>query len=165
MLWKVIKKDRLNKLRNQICQLNFLKFQKIKIMNTYGLKAIDYSAVKVTTGNGKKMTEQERAAINVEKYDRKIKELEALIQPERMELAQQIERVDGISNNWRHAEALRNYYYEGRSKSESTYSLYGDFDKQNIKNFSEILKTACELLEKVSSTPFIEVEQRTIEDW
>jgi len=165
MYWKIIRKDRLNQYRNKVCQLNFLKEKKNEILNRYGLQAYDYSKIKVMSGNGRRMTEQERAAINVERYNKKINELEAEITPERKELATQITRVDSASNNWRHAEALRSYYLEGASKAEAAYSLYGDNDKQNIKNFSEILNTALEILESVSSTPFVQIEQIPLEVW
>jgi len=165
MLYKVIKKDRLNTYRNKVCQLNFLKAKKFEILDRFGLKAYDYSKIKVMAGNGKRMTDQERAAINVEKYDRKIKELEAEIQPEHDELETQIERVDSTSNNWRHAEALRSFYLLGESKQDAAFRVYGDNDKQDIKNLSELLNVALEILEKVSSTPFVEVKQLVLEDW
>lgn len=165
MLYKVIKKERLNAYRNKVCQLNFLKAKKYEIMDRFGLKAYDYSKIKVMAGNGRRMTDQERAAINVEKYERKIKELEAEIQPEHDELETQIDRVDNTSNNWRHAEALRSFYLLGESKQDAAFRVYGDNDKQDIKNLSELLNVALELLEKVSSTPFVEVKQLVLEDW
>lgn len=165
MLYKVIKKERLNAYRNKVCQLNFLKAKKNEIMDRFGLKAYDYSKIKVMAGNGRRMTDQERAAINVEKYEYKIKQLEAEIQPERDELEIQIDRVDATSNNWRHAEALRSFYLLGESKQDASFRVYGDNDKQDIKNLSELLNVALELLEKVSSTPFVEIKQLVLEDW
>ena len=163
MLYKIVRKDRLNKYRNKICMLNFLKQKKLEIINTFGLKAYDYSKIKVMAGNGKKLTDQERAVLSVEKYDRKIRELEAEIKPETDELSEHIEKVDGVSTNWRHAEALRSFYLMGESKQQSTERLYGDNSKQNGKNFNEILKTALEFLEKVGD--FVEVKKYQIEDW
>ena len=165
MLYKIVRKERLNKYRNQICQLNFLRNKKYEILNTFGLKAYDYSKIKVTTGNGKKLTEQERAVLNVEKYDKKIKELAARIEPERAELEAQIDRVDSESNNWRHAESLRSYYLEGESKKDTAYRIYGTDDKKDVDNVSDLLKTAEELLAKVSATPFVQVQQMVLEDW
>lgn len=163
MLYTIIKKDRLNKYRNKICQLNFLRQKKLEIMNTFGLKAYDYSKIKVTPGNGKKLTDQEKAVLSVEKFDKKIQELEADIHSEMLELEKQIEIVDSESENWRHAEALRSFYLMGESKQEAANRVYGDCSKQDVKNFNEILKTALECLEKVSS--FVEVQKFTIEDW
>ena len=163
MLYTIIKKDRLNKFRNKICKLNFLKHKKIEIMNTFGLKAYDYSKIKVMAGNGKKLTEQERAVLSVEKYDHDIRELEADLKPEKDELEQQIEKVDGESTNWRHAEVLRSFYLLGENKQEAANRVYGECTKQDVKNLNEILKTAIEFLAKVSK--HVEVQQVNIEDW
>lgn len=164
MLYTIIRKERLNKYRNKVCQLNFLKNKKIEILDTFGLKAYDYSKIKVMTGNGKKLTEQEKAVLSVEKFDKKIRELEAEIKPEMDELEKQIERVDGVSSNWRHAEALKSFYLLGESKIATANRIYGDSEKQDVKNVSELLNTALEVLEKVSSTPFVEVQQLIIEE-
>lgn len=163
MIYTVIKKDRLNKFRNKICKLNFLKLKKIEIMNTFGLKAYDYSKIKVMAGNGKKLTDQERAALSVEKYDHEIRLLEAEMQPEKDQLEQQIEKVDGESTNWRHAEALRSFYLNGESKQQAANRVYGDSTKQDIKNLNDILKTALEFLAKVSEC--VEVQEFNIEEW
>ena len=163
MIYTIIRKERLNKFRNKICKLNFLKLKKIEIMNTFGLKAYDYSKIKVMTGNGKKLTEQERAVLSVEKYDKDIRELEADLKPEKDELEEQIEKVDGESTNWRHAEALRSFYLCGDSKQQAACRVYGDSTKQDIKNFNDILKTALEFLSKVSK--HVEIQELNIEDW
>lgn len=165
MLYKIIRKERLNKYRNKVCQLNFLRRKKFEILNSFGLKAYDYSKIKVTPGNGRKLTDQEKAVLSVERFDRKIRELEAEIKPEMDELEKQIDRVDGRSDNWRHAEALRSFYLFGNSKQEAASRVYGENTKQDVKNFNELLKVALEFLEKVSSTPFVEVQQLVIDDW
>lgn len=165
MLYTIIRKERLNKYRNKICQLNFLKHKKIEVMNAFGLKAYDYSKIKVMTGNGRKLTDQEKAVLSVESYDRKIRELEAEIQPEKEELEKQIDRVDSESTNWRHAEALRSFYLFGESKQEAASRVYGESTKQDVKNLNDILRTALEFLEKVSSNSFVEIQKYNIEDW
>lgn len=163
MLYTIIRKDRLNKYRNKICQLNFLRQKKFEILNSFGLKAYDYSKIKVTIGNGKKLTDQEKAVLSVEQFDKKIRELEAEIKPETDELEKQIDLVDCESTNWRHAEALRSFYLFGESKQEAANRVYGECTKQDVKNFNEILKTALEFLGKVSS--YVEVQKITTEDW
>lgn len=163
MIYTIVRKERLNKYRNKICQLNFLKQKKLEVLNSYGLKAYDYSKIKVTTGNGRKLTDQEKAVLSVERYDKKIRELEADIQPETEELEKQIDMVDGESTNWRHAESLRSFYLFGESKKDASIRLYGDSTKQDIKNFNEILKTALEYLEKMGS--FVDVQKYNIDDW
>lgn len=163
MIYTIIKKERLNKFRNKICKLNFLKRKKNEVMNTFGLKAYDYSKIKVMAGNGKKLTDQERAVLSVEKYDHDIRELEADLKPEKDELEEQIEKVDGQSTNWRHAEALRSFYLFGESKQQAAIRVYGDSSKQDIKNFNDILKTALEFLSKVSK--HVDIQELNIEDW
>ena len=101
----------------------------------------------------------------MEKYDKKIKELQALISEEQSELEKQIERVDGISTNWKHGEVLRSYYLEGETKRDTAIRVYGNDSKQDVKNLGELIKKALEILEKVSSTPFVEVRQLTLENW
>ena len=165
MLYKIIRQERLIRFRNRVRQLDFLKQKKFEILNSCGLKAYDYSKIKVTTGNGHKLTEQERAVLNIEKYDRKIKELQALISEEQSELEKQIERVDGTSTNWKHGEVLRSYYLEGETKRETAIRVYGNDSKQDVKNLGELIKKALEILEKVSSTPFVEVKQLTLDNW
>ena len=165
MLYKIVRKERLNRYRNKVCQLNFLKRKKFELLDSFGLKAYDYSKIKVTSGNGRKLTDQEKAVMSIENFDRKIRQLEAEIQPEMDELEKQIERVDGKSDNWRHAEALRSFYLFGESKLETAEKIYGESTKQDVKNLNELLKVALEYLEKVSSTPFVEVQQITMEDW
>lgn len=165
MLWKVVRKERLNKYRNLITQLDFLKSKKYEILNSCGLKAYDYSKIKVMTGNGRKLTEQEQAVLKVEKLNERIKALESEILPDRVELEKQIDRLDGYSNNWRHAEALRSYYLDGQSKQETALRIYNECNKQDVKNLNDLMNTALELLAKVSTNVFVEVEQRKIEDW
>ena len=163
MFYTIVKKDQLNKYRNKVCQLNYLKKKKLEIMNTYGLKAYDYTKIKVMAGNGKKLTDQEKAVLSIEGFDIKIRELEAEIHPETEALGNQIELVDGRSTNWRHAEALRSFYLWGESKQDAAKRVYGDSSKQSVKNLNEILKTALEFLSKVSS--MVEVQEVKIEDW
>ena len=163
MLYTIVRKERLNKYRNKICQLNYLKQKKLEILNAFGLKAYDYSKIKVTIGNGKKLTDQEKAVLSVEKFDKKIRELEAEIKPETDELKKEINRVDSTSTNWRHAEALRRFYLYGENKIEAANMIYGDDTKQGVKNLNEILKTAIELLGEVSG--LVDVQKVAIEDW
>ncbi len=165
MLYKIIRQERLTQYRNRVRQLNFLRSKKYEILNSCGLKAYDYTKIKVTSGNGKRLTEQERAVLIVEKYDKKIKELEAIISTDTQELEEQIARVDQKSDNWKHAEVLRCFYLEGETKQETALRIYGDDSKQAVKNLSELIKTALEILEKVSSTPFVKIEQLVLDNW
>lgn len=165
MLYKIVRKERLNAFRNKIRQLKFLRSKKDELLCTFGLKSYDYSKIRVTTGNGRKITEQERAVLTVEKYDRKIRELAAEIEPEQKELDLQVKRVDENSKNWRHAEVLRSFYLEGESKVETAIRVYGEAEKKDIDNVSDLLKTATELLGELSNKSFVQVEQIPLEVW
>ena len=164
MLYTVIKKDKLNRYRNKVCQLNFLRRKKFEILESFGLKAYDYSKIKVMAGNGRKLTDQEKAVLSVERFDKKIKELEAEINPDSKELEADIDKVDSESTNWRHAEALRSFYLFGESKQDAAIRVYGESTKKDVKNLNDLLNTALEILERVN-TSFVEQKTYEIEDW
>ena len=164
MLWKRIKKDQLNRHRNMVEKLDHLRQRKFEILDQFGLKAYDYSKIKVTSGS-KKMTDQERAVIAVEKLNREIKALAAIVMPEQMEIEKQIILLDSISNDWRHADILKRLYVDGEKMKDIILTYYS-VDNKNNRNCAEGLRdTAIKMLEKVSEKPFVEIKQTKIEDW
>lgn len=52
-------------------EYNDLKNQKYKLEKRLGLSGIDYSKIKVTSGNGQKLSEQERFTIALQKINAK----------------------------------------------------------------------------------------------
>lgn len=165
MLYEKIDRGYLNRHLHRVQRLDNLRSLKYQILNSCGLKAYDYSKIKVTAGNGQRITDQEKAAIRVEKIDKQIKELEAIVKPEQAALSQQIERVDSMSNDYRHAAILRQLYVDGDSLKEVILSFYPEDTKENRKSISGLRNTAEKLLAKISGTPFIKVEQMVIEDF
>ena len=133
MLWKIIKKDRLNRHRNLVAKLDFLRKRKFEILNQFGLKAYDYSKIKVTSGS-KKMTDQERAVIALEKLSKEIKELEAVVLPEQKEIETQIERLNSISDDWRHADVLKRLYVDGERMKDVILTYYKEDNKKDRKS-------------------------------
>ena len=165
MLWTVIKKDRLNRHRNLVTKLDFLRKRKFEILNQFGLKAYDYSKIKVMAGNGKRTTDQERAVIALEKINKEIDELAAIVLPEQAEIEKQIVRLDAYSNDWRHSDILKRLYVDGESLKDVITTYYGEDTKTNRRSIEGLRDTAIKMLEKVSTKPFIEIQQTVIEDW
>jgi hypothetical protein len=165
MLYEKIDRGYLNRHLHRVQLLDNLRSLKYQILNSCGLKAYDYSKIKVTAGNGHRMTDQEKAAIRVEKIDKEIKELEVIVKPEQIELNKQIERVDSLSNDYRHAAILRQLYIDGDSIKDVILNFYETDSKEARKSIAGLRKTAEKLLAKISTTPFIKVEQMIIEDW
>jgi len=165
MLYEKIDRGYLNRHLHRVQRLDNLRSLKYQILNSCGLKAYDYSKIKVTAGNGHRMTDQEKAAIRVEKIDRQIKELEAIVTPEQNILLQQLDRLDEKSNDYRHAAILRQLYVDGCSLKDVILSFYPEDTKESRKSISGLRNTAEKMLAKISDIPFIKVEQMTIEDF
>ena len=164
MYWKVIKKERLNRHKNLVTKLDFLRKRKYELLDQFGLKAYDYSKIKVTSGS-KKMTDQERAVIALEKINKEIKELEAIVLPEQKEIEEQIDRLYTYSDDWRHSDILKRLYVDGENMKDVILAYYNEDNKNTRSNIEGLRNTAIKMLEKVSEKPFIEIKQLTIEDY
>ena len=164
MYWKVIKKERLNRHKNLVTKLDFLRKRKYELLDQFGLKAYDYSKIKVTSGS-KKMTDQERAVIALEKINKEIKYLEAIVLPEQKEIEEQIDRLYTYSDDWRHSDILKRLYVDGENMKDVILAYYNEDNKNTRSNIEGLRNTAIKMLEKVSEKPFIEIKQLTIEDW
>lgn len=165
MLYEKVDRSYLNRYLHKVQKLDALKKLKFEILDSCGLKSYDFSKIKVTNGGSKKPSEQERAVMRVERINRQILELEAVIIPLKNDLTQQIERVDNNSDDYRHAEILRMLYLEGFTVKDVILSFYPEDNKATRSSIEGLRKTAEKLLAKVSETPFIEVKQLVIEDW
>ena len=165
MLYEKIDRGYLNRHLHRVQRLDNLRSLKYQILNSCGLKAYDYSKIKVTAGNGHRMTDQEKAAIRVEKIDKQIKELEAIVTPEQNILLQQLDRLEEKSNDYRHAAILRQLYVDGCSLKDVILSFYPEDTKESRKSISGLRNTAEKMLAKISEIPFIKVEQMIIEDF
>lgn len=179
MLYTTIDKGRLRKHLNNVKHLEDLRRRKIEILNSFGLKAYDYSKIKVTSGS-KKATDQERAVIAVEKINREIRELEAIVYPEQKELEAQIDRVNEKSDYWQHADVLRRLYIDCQTIKDiiidytpANYKYIDghykciDKDKETAtrRSIEGFRDTAIRMLSEVSDTPFIPCQQHMLEVW
>jgi hypothetical protein len=164
MLYEKIDRGYLNRHLNRIHKLNDLRKLKFEILDSCGLHAYDYSALKVTSGS-KRLSTQERAILRVENINKQIKNLESMINPVQKDLALQIERVDSATDDWRHAEILKMLYLDGCSMKDVILNFYPEDNKNARSSIEGLRKTAEKTLAKISSTPFIKINQLIIEDW
>lgn len=164
MIYEKIDRGYLNRHLNRLHQLNDLRRLKFEILESCGLKAYDYSSIKVTSGS-KKLSEQERAVLRVENLNKKIKQLEADILPIQNELTEQINRVDSESDDYRHAEILRQLYLDGCTIKDVILNFYPEDNKNTRSSIEGLRKSAEKILAKISTKPFIKVQQMVIEDW
>lgn len=165
MIYTKIRQERLLRHKNLVNKLDALRKRKFQILDSYGLKAYDYSKIKVTVGNGHKLTDQEKAAIAVEKIDKEIKHLESIVIPEQQEFEQQINRLYEFTTDWRHPDILKRLYIDGENMKDIIMLYFGEDSKNSRNSVDRIRNSAIKLLEKVSDKPFIEIQQTVLEDW
>lgn len=165
MLYEQIDRGYLKRHLHRVQRLDSLRSLKYEILNSCGLKAYDYSKIKVDTGNGKKLSTEEKAVLRVEKIDKEIRRQEAIVLPEQAELNQQIDRLDSISNDYRHAAILRQLYIDGESIKDVILSFYPEDTKETRKSITGLRETAEKLLAKITGTPFIKVKQLVLTDF
>lgn len=136
--------------------------QKQQIIKKLGyLSSVDYSAIKVTSGNGRKITDEERYAISLEKINRKLEEYRAFLIPEQKIIKTQIGRISKMT--YRQLLIMRYIYRLKWSKIiYEFFNLEEDFEEEkNDKYKDKILywnRQAVSELEKLSSKPYIKAE-------
>ena len=143
-------------------EYNDLKDQKWKLEKKLGLSGVDYSKIKVTSGNGQKITEQERFTIALQKINAKLADYESWIKPEKDIIVHQIARVKRREyrkilvlryiEKWKWSEIIQDcFWYEADYEIEKQ-SKYKDkvlyWNRQALKE-----------LEEVSQKPYVKVEQ------
>lgn len=143
-------------------EYNDLKNQKYKLEKRLGLSGIDYSKIKVTSGNGQKLSEQERFTIALQKINAKMLEYEQWLKPEKEIIIQQIARIK--RQEYRKILVLR--YIEKWKWSEIIQECFwfeADYEEQKQDKYKvKILywnRQALKELEEVSKKPFVKVEQ------
>lgn len=134
-----------------------LKDQRYKLEKRLGLSGIDYSKIKVTTGNGQKLSEQERFTIALQRINAKMLEYEQWLKPEKEIIVSQIARVK--RHEYRKILVLR--YVEKWKWNEIIHEFFwfeDDFDdEKNLKYKDKVLywnRQALKELEQISSKPF-----------
>lgn len=134
-----ITRERLDKYVDSCKTLAYYEQKKKNLMAKLGISGIDYSKVKVMTGNGRKPSEQERYVQILEHINNEIKTLRAEIQPEHDIIVAQIRRLP--TSKSRTIITLK--YIDGRSTQDLVEYYFCDDPLWNPNNdIQEFKKTA-----------------------
>lgn len=144
-----------------------LKEQKYKLEKQLGLSGVDYSKIKVTTGNSQKLSEQERFTMFLQKINKKTLEYEQWLKPEKEIIVSQIARVK--RQEYRKILVLR--YIEKWKWSEIIQECFwfeNDYETEKQNKYKDKVlywnRQALKELEKISQKPYIKVEQLVFEN-
>lgn len=144
-----------------------LKEQKYKLEKQLGLSGVDYSKIKVTTGNSQKLSEQERFTMFLQKINKKMLEYEQWLKPEKEIIVSQIARVK--RQEYRKILVLR--YIEKWKWSEIIQECFwfeADYEIEKQSKYKDKVlywnRQALKDLEKISQKPYIKVEQLVFEN-
>lgn len=150
--------ERLDNYAEIVKEYDYLLHQKNNLIKKLGLKGVDYSKIKVTSGNGAKISEQEHYVMSLQKINAKIADYESWLKPEKEIIKTQIARI----KKWHFRKILVLRYIEKWKWSEIIDEFFGfedDFeDEKNLKYKDKIFdwnRRALAELEKVSAMPYI----------
>jgi len=139
-----------------------LKNQKYKLEKRLGLSGVDYSKIKVTSGNGQKLSEQERFTIALQKINAKMLEYEQWLKPEKQIIITQIARIK--RQEYRKILVLR--YIEKWKWSEIIQECFwfeADYETEKQSKYKDKVlywnRQALKELEEISQKPYVKVEQ------
>lgn len=139
-----------------------LKEQKYKLEKQLGLSGVDYSKLKVTTGNGQKFSEEERFTIALQKINAKLLEYEQWLKPEKEIIVSQISRIK--RQEYRKILVLR--YIEKWKWSEIIQECFWfetDYEAEKQSKYKDKVlywnRQALKELEKISQKPYVKIEQ------
>lgn len=157
-MYEPITIERLDNYAEIVKEYDYLLHQKNNLIKKLGLKAVDYSKIKVTSGNGAKVSEQEHYVMSLQKVNAKIADYESWLKPEKEIIKTQIARI----KKWHFRKILVLRYIEKWKWSEIIDEFFGfedDFeDEKNLKYKDKIFgwnRRALAELEKVSAMPYI----------
>ena len=145
-------------------EYKFLLRQKENLIKKIGtLSGVDYSKIKVTSGNGAKISEQEHYVMSLQKINSKITDYENWLKPEKEIIKTQIARI----KKWHFRKILVLRYIEKWKWSEIIDEFFGfedDFeDEKNLKYKDKIFdwnRRALAELEKVSAKPYVKASKQ-----
>ena len=109
-----ITRERLDRYLDTCKTLAYYENKKRNLEQKIGLSGIDYSKIKVTTGNGSKLSEQERYVSILERVNKEIDTLRAEVEPEHKIIVSQIRRI----NSSRSRTIITLKYIEKRTTQE-----------------------------------------------
>ena len=163
-MYEPITLERLDNYTEIVKELDHLLRQKENLKSKImSLQSIDYSKIKVTSGNGSKTSTQEHYAILMEKINKKIDQYRAWLPPEHEIIKTQIARV----KKWNYRKVLVLRYLEKWKWSEITAEFFEfepDFeDEKDLKYKDTIMRwnrQALAELEKVSAKPYVKLEKQ-----
>lgn len=163
-MYELITLERLDNYTEIVKELDHLLRQKENLKSKImSLQSIDYSKIKVTSGNGSKTSTQEHYAILMEKINKKIDQYRAWLPPEHEIIKTQIARV----KKWNYRKVLVLRYLEKWKWSEITAEFFEfepDFeDEKDLKYKDTIMRwnrQALAELEKVSAKPYVKLEKQ-----
>lgn len=147
-------------------EYKFLLRQKENLIKKIGtLSGVDYSKIKVTSGNGAKISEQEHYVMSLQKINAKLHEYEGWLPFEKEIIKTQIARI----KKWHFRKILVLRYIEKWKWSEIIDEFFGfedDFEEEkNLKYKDKIFdwnKAALAELEKVSAKPYVKIEKQLV---
>lgn len=139
-----------------------LKDQKYKLEKRLGLSGVDYSKIKVTSGNGQKLSEQERFTIALQRINAKIADYESWLIPEKEKIKTQIARIRYCQNALYYRRLLVLRYIEHWKWAEiiqEFFELEYDYEaEKNLKYRDTVMywnRRALEELAKISAQPYV----------
>lgn len=143
-------------------EYNALKLQKFKLEKRLGLSAVDYSKIKVTSGNSNRLSEEEKFVFALNRINNKLKEYEAWLLPEKEKIISQIARVK--RQEYRKILVLR--YIEKWKWSEIIQECFwfeADYEEEKQGKYKDKIlywnRQALKELEEISKKPYIEIKQ------
>ena len=162
-MYEPITIERLDNYAEIVKEYDYLLHQKNNLIKKLGLKAVDYSKIKVTSGNGAKISEQEHYVMSLQKINAKIADYESWLKPEKEIIKTQIARI----KKWHFRKILVLRYIEKWKWSEIIDEFFGfedDFeDEKNLKYKDKIFdwnRRALAELEKVSAMPYVKASKQ-----
>lgn len=164
MLYEPITIKRLEDYSEIVKELDFLLRQKEQLKSKLGLlSGIDYSRIKVTSGNSARTSEQEHYVLALQKINKKIDEYKAWLLPEHQIIKTQIARI----KKWNYRKILVLRYIEKWKWSEIIDEFFGfedDFEEEkNLRYKDKIFdwnKAALAELEKISAKPYVKASKQ-----
>lgn len=142
---------------------NLLEKRESIIKKTSVIKGVDYSKIKVTSGNASKLSEQEHSAMALEKINSRIDEIRFWLKKEHEIIKTQISRV----RKWKYRKVLVLRYLEKWKWAEiiqEFFSFEEDFEEEKVGKYKDKIlywnRQALKELEEISSKPFIKAQKQ-----
>ena len=162
-MYEPITIERLDNYAEIVKEYDYLLHQKNNLIKKLGLKGVDYSKIKVTSGNGAKISEQEHYVMSLQKINSKIADYESWLKPEKEIIKTQIARI----KKWHFRKILVLRYIEKWKWSEIIDEFFGfedDFEEEkNLRYKDKIFdwnKAALAELEKISAKPYVKASKQ-----